>query len=330
MLGMPLVPSVASSATAPVAVLEAVFDADTAAVLEPVLRIVLIVVVALLARRLAGALIHRTVARVTGGDDAHGASSQRRALRAETLGGVLGSVATVTIATLAVLVLLGELGVSLGPLIAGVGIVGLALGFGAQRLVQDVLGGLFILLEDQFGVGDVVDTGGVVGTVEGVSLRLTRVRDVGGTLWHVPNGEIRQAGNFSHEWARAILDVDIAYDTDIGRATAVVEDAAHGLTRDDAFAHAATGAAEVWGVQDLGADGVRLRVVVPTAPSQQWAVERELRARVKDALDAAGIEIPFPQRTVWVRPEEPHDGEHGTQWRPTSLHPELVGSDRGG
>lgn len=327
MLGMSLVPSVAVSATAPIAVLEAVFDADTAAVLEPVLRILLIVVVALLARRLAGALIHRTVARVTAGD---GASSERRALRAETLGGVLGSVATVTIATLAVLVLLGELGVSLGPLIAGVGIVGLALGFGAQRLVQDVLSGLFILLEDQFGVGDVVDTGGVVGTVEGVSLRLTRVRDVGGTLWHVPNGEIRQAGNFSHEWARAILDVDIAYDTDIGRATAVIQDAADGLTRDDAFAHAATGAAEVWGVQDLGADGVGLRVAVPTAPSQQWAVERELRARVKDALDAAGVDIPFPQRTVWVRPEDPYDGEHGTQWRPTSLHPELVGSGRGG
>lgn len=328
MLGASLSRAVAASATAPLAALEAIFDADVAAALEPALRIVLIVVVALIARRLAGALIRRTVARVTAGDGDEAGQSERRALRGATLGGVLGSVATVTIATLALLVVLGELGVSLGPLIAGVGIVGLALGFGAQRLVQDVLSGLFILLEDQFGVGDVVDTGGVVGTVEGVSLRLTRVRDVGGTLWHVPNGDIRQAGNFSHGWARAILDVDIAYDVDVGRATGIIEDAANELTRDDAFAQAATGAAEVWGVQDLGADGVGLRVVVPTAPSQQWAVERELRARVKAALDAAGIEIPFPQRTVWVRPEDPQDGEHGTDWRPTSLQPQLVGSGR--
>jgi small conductance mechanosensitive channel len=301
-----------------------------AVVVEVMLRIALIVVIAVIARRLAGVGIRRLVTRATAGDgdDDNEALSQRRALRASTLGAVLGSAATVTVVTLAALLLLGELGVQLGPLIAAIGIVGLALGFGAQRLVQDLLSGLFILLEDQFGVGDVVDTGEIIGTVEGVNLRLTRVRDVGGTLWHLPNGDIRRAGNFSHGWARAVVDVDIAYDTDVGRATAVIEAAANQLLHDDARGQGVTGAAEVWGVQDLGADGVALRVAMPTAPAHQWAVERELRARIKAALDAEGLEIPFPQRTVWVRPQDPEDGQDGTRWRPTSLHPQPAGASR--
>ena len=322
---------VAAFLPAVVAVPDPLVGSDVAEVVVAVmLRIALIVVIAVIARRLAGVGIRRLVTRATAsdGDDDNEALSQRRALRASTLGAVLGSAATVTVVTLAALLLLGELGVHLGPLIAAIGIVGLALGFGAQRLVQDLLSGLFILLEDQFGVGDVVDTGEVIGTVEGVNLRLTRVRDVGGTLWHLPNGDIRRAGNFSHGWARAVVDVDIAYDTDVERATAVIEAAANQLLHDDARGQGVTGAAEVWGVQDLGADGVRLRVAMPTAPAHQWAVERELRARIKAALDAEGLEIPFPQRTVWVRPQDPEDGQDGTRWRPTSLHPQPAGASR--
>lgn len=317
------------SAPAPaVAALEGVIDEPWASVLTGAGRILLVLVLALLARRLADMLIGRAVDRVESEGEKRSADPERVTLRATTLSGVLASIATAVIATLAVLMVLGEVGVSLGPLIAGAGIIGLALGFGAQRLVQDVLSGIFMLLEDQYGIGDIVDTGEAIGTVEGMSLRLTRVRDVGGTLWHIPNGDIRRVGNFSRDWARAVVDVGVAYAADVQRASGVIKSAADELAAESGSSDAILGAPEVWGVQSLGDDAVTIRLAVQTAPSQQWAVERALRAHVKAALDTAGIEIPFPQRTVWVRPEEPHTTAEGTQWGPTSLHPELVGSGR--
>lgn len=319
----------ALSVPPPTAALDAVTEGPAAAVLAGAARILLVVVLALAARRLATVLIRRVADRVESEGEKRSADAERIALRATTLSGVLGSIATVVIATLGVLMVLGEVGVSLGPLIAGAGIIGLALGFGAQRLVQDVISGIFMLLEDQYGIGDVVDTGEALGTVEGVSLRLTRVRDVGGTLWHIPNGEIRRVGNFSRGWARAVVDVGVAYAADVQRASEVIRSAADELAAESGSSDAILDAPEVWGVQSLGDDAVTIRLAVQTAPSQQWAVERALRSRVKAALDAAGIEIPFPQRTVWVRPEEPHATAEGTDWRPTSHHPELVGSGRG-
>jgi small conductance mechanosensitive channel len=307
------------------AALDTVADDPTGAVVLAAARILLIVVLALLARRLAGVLINRVMARVEAEGEKSSASTERVSLRATTLGGVLGTIATAVVATLAVLTILGQVGVSIGPLLAGAGVIGLALGFGAQRLVQDFLSGIFMLLEDQYGVGDIVDTGEAIGTVEGLSLRLTRVRDLGGTLWHIPNGDIRRVGNFTRDWARAVVDVDVAYAADVGRATEVIKAAADEAAGQDADG-AIVAEPEVWGVQTLGDNAVTVRLVAQTAPSQQWAVERALRARVKAALDAAGIEIPFPQRTVWVRPEEPQERAGGTQWSPTSLHPDLAGS----
>ena len=235
-----------------------------------------------------------------------GAVSLRSAARAETLSHVLQSGAAFVVWTIAGITVLGEIGISIGPLIAGAGIAGVALGFGAQSLVKDLLAGIFILIEDQYGVGDIVDVGEesgirVSGTVEAVSLRATRLRSVEGTLWHVPNGTILRVGNMSQQWARALLDVSVGYGADIEEAQAIIKRVADEVWRDADWAANVLEEPEVWGVEDLGADGIVIRLVVKTQPAAQWKVLRELRRRIKAALDAAGVEIPFPQRTVWVR-----------------------------
>ncbi len=238
----------------------------------------------------------------------------RRAQRADALGALAKSVTKVAIWFVALVMALGEVGVQLAPLIAGAGIVGVALGFGAQDLVKDFLSGVFMLIEDQYGVGDIVDAGEAIGVVEGVSLRSTRIRDVDGTLWHVPNGEIRRIGNMSQDWARALLDVGVAYGTDIDAASDILERVAVEMAHDPAYEELFIEDPEVWGVQSLGTDSVDIRLVIKVIPGQQWAVMRELRGRIKKAFDSAEIEIPFPQRTVWMRTEQPVAiGDAGTQ-----------------
>ena len=279
-------------------------------------KIVLIVLAAWLARRLIRKAIRRFVsqAREEGflGDlrrrsglsmlDTSPVTSARRAQRAEAIGSILRSFTSVLVWSMAGLTIMGEFGIELGPLLAGAGVAGVALGFGAQSLVRDFLTGLFMLVEDQYGVGDVVDLGVASGTVEGMSLRTTRVRGVDGTVWHVPNGEIRRVGNKSQQWARALLDIAVAYECDPERAIEVIRGAAHDMWEDPAYRHAVIlEEPEVWGVEQLGADGVVIRLVVKTKPLEQFKLQRELRVRIKRALDQAGIEIPFPQRTVWMR-----------------------------
>ena len=230
-----------------------------------------------------------------------GQVSIRSAARAETLGYVLRSVATFAIWAIAVLTILGELGLNLGPLIAGAGIAGVAIGFGAQSLVKDFLAGIFILTEDQYGVGDIVDVGEATGTVEAVTLRTTKLRSVDGVLWHVPNGQIARVGNMSQQWARALLDVSVAYNADLELAKATIKEVADSVWRDPTWSGRVLEEPAVWGVEALAADGVTIRLVVKTVPSAQFEVLRELRSRIKHAMDAAGIEIPYTQRTVWVR-----------------------------
>ncbi len=283
------------------------------------LRILVVVVVAAVVVRLARRAIRRGVVRATdpaavrlpgltgrrarpGG----GGTGDVRALqRAEAVGSVLRSAASVIVWGIAAFTILGEVGIALGPLLASAGIAGVAIGFGAQDLVRDFLSGIFMLAEDQFGVGDIVDVGEAQGVVEGISLRTTRVRDVEGTLWHVPNGEIRRVGNQSQEWARALLDVAVGYGTDLARASAVIKEVADELRADEAWAGVVLDEPEVWGVQELGDSSVLIRLVVRTRPGDQWRVRRELNGRLKARFDAEGIEIPFPQRRVWMRSEEP-------------------------
>lgn len=225
--------------------------------------------------------------------------------RARTISAVTRSSVTVLIWSVALLLILGEFGVNLAPLLAGAGIVGVALGFGAQSLVKDCITGLFMLVEDQYGVGDVVDVGEASGVVEAVTLRVTRLRSVDGTVWHVPNGVITRVGNKSQLWSMALLDVEVAYGTDLERASAVLLATAEEVCAREEHAADVLEPPTVPGVEQLAADGIVLRLMVKTTPGRQWALMRALRLSIKDAFDAEGIEIPFPQRTIWVR----QDGE---------------------
>ena len=273
------------------------------------LTILLIVITAIVVNRIARRAIRRITDRIAAGDDPGMVRSviekapdvltgprptdPRAAARARTIGQVLRSITTVIVFSIAGLLVLGELGINLGPLLAGAGIAGVAIGFGAQSLVKDFLTGIFMLLEDQYGVGDVIDVGEATGEVEAVSLRSTRLRDGNGTVWHVPHGEILRVGNMSQQWAKAVVDIAVAYGTDIHQATDVISEVAAALRADEAWADRIEEDAEVLGVESLGADGLTIRVTMKTKPGAQWAVNRELRLRLREALDAAGIEAPY-------------------------------------
>jgi moderate conductance mechanosensitive channel len=292
--------------------------------IEPALRIAVIVVLAWAVLWFARRTLRRGIARAkdpepaeqgrrrrlrarmsTSTDEGRRHYSLRRAQRADALGALANSILGVVVWTIAVFMVLGTFGITLGPLIAGAGILGVALGFGAQGLVRDFISGVFMLIEDQYGVGDIVDVGEAAGVVEGVTLRSTRIRDVEGTLWHVPNGEIRRVGNMSQQWARVLLDISVSYGTDVDHAIEIIQAVAVAMFEEPAYQDLFIDAPEVWGVQSLGADGVDIRLVIKVKPAEQWALGRELRRRIKAAFDAAEVEIPFPQRTVWLRTEEP-------------------------
>jgi moderate conductance mechanosensitive channel len=288
----------------------------------PVLGMLLIVVLASLVLRIARAAIRRSVERVKRGqpawiqrlEDRSGSDDPilrvRRERRATALAGLASSVVTAVVWTIAVMMILDQFGFALAPVLASAGIVGIALGFGAQDLVKDFLSGVFILAEDQYGLGDVVDVGEASGVVEGVTLRSTRVRDVNGTLWHIPNGEIRRVGNQSQGWARSLLDVEVAYDTDLASATEAILAVATTMSHEQPWDALFLEEPEMWGVERLGPESVSLRLVIKVVPGEQWRISRELRRRIKEELDRLGIENPFRQRTMWLRgqgPPEPVD-----------------------
>ena len=225
----------------------------------------------------------------------------RREARLHSITAVVGSTATILIWSVAIIMMLGEVGVELAPLIAGAGIAGVALGFGAQSLVQDCIAGLFMLLEDQYGIGDVVDLDEAMGTVEKISLRTTVLRGIDGTVWHVPNGEVQRVGNKSQLWSVALVDVDVAYDADLAAARAAIVARAGEVCARDEWAGSVIEEPTLLGVEALGADGITIRLTVKTEPGTQWALQRALREEIKSALDDAGVEIPFPQRTIWIR-----------------------------
>jgi small conductance mechanosensitive channel len=229
------------------------------------------------------------------------ATTTRRIQRAKTMGDLLKSIITGLLIAVFGTMILSELGVNIAPIIASAGIVGIALGFGAQSLVKDFLSGIFMIFEDQYGVGDVVDVGEASGTIEAVSLRVTRLRDINGTVWYVPNGEILRVGNMSQNWSRAVVDVPVAYGEDLVRVKALLTDIAHDLWQDEEFHDIVIEEPEVTGVETLGPEGVTMRVLLKTAPMEQWGVARELRQRIKSRFDHEGIEIPLPQRVVWHR-----------------------------
>jgi small conductance mechanosensitive channel len=279
--------------------------AEVADVLSKPLRIVLIFVVAWIAVRIAHVFVNRFVKHTSSGVerlasigsgfafvDTQPMSDARRAQRAATVGAVLRSVIAILIWSIAVLTALDEFGVNLAPLLAGAGIAGIAIGFGAQSLVKDFVSGLFMLLEDQYGVGDTVDAGVASGIVEGISLRTTRLRDADGVVWHVPNGAIVRLGNKSQQWSRAIVDVALEYSADLDAATTAIQAAADDAVNDPELTPLVVDAPTVLGIESVAPGQMVVRVTVRTRPQQQAPVERALRARIRGALADAGISAP--------------------------------------
>jgi small conductance mechanosensitive channel len=233
----------------------------------------------------------------------HEAASERRHQRAHALGSILRNASSVTIFAIATAIGLGDLGVNLAPVLASAGVVGIAVGFGAQNLVRDFLAGIFMLLEDQYGVGDVINIGDATGTVEAVSLRTTRLRDVNGVVWHLRNGALEKVGNESQGWARAVVDVPVPPGLDIADTRQVMEQEAGAMWRERRWRKLMLEKPEVWGVQDISITDsqVVMRVAAKTLPLRQWEVARELRERVKSALDA-GRPAPLEARPSRAHP----------------------------
>ena len=224
-----------------------------------------------------------------------------RRQQVETLVQISRWVLDIAIVATALLMLLSTFGLDIAPLIAGVGVVGLALSFGAQTLIKDLIGGLLIVVENQYSVGDTIEVGDVSGVVETVTLRATLVRTADGNLVVVPNGEVRVVANASKGWSRAVVDVGVAYEEDLARALSVLEDAAAGFAQDTRFEPLLLEAPAVLGPLSLGDWSITVRVMVKTLPGKQWEIARELRKQILAACEREGIDLPYPRQEVWVR-----------------------------
>lgn len=219
--------------------------------------------------------------------------------RTETLTRVLSSAGIVVIWVMGTFYILGAVGANLAPLLASVGIIGLAVGFGAQNLVRDVVSGFFILLEDQYGVGDIIQVNQVAsGKVETLTLRVTGMRDLDGTMHFIANGEITHIANRSKDWARAVIDVGVAYKEDSAKVRRTLERVATSSKEDTEVGRSMYAAPEILGVEMLGEYEVTWRVIVDTKPGKQWEVGRSLRERIKVAFDEDEIEIPYPHQVT--------------------------------
>jgi moderate conductance mechanosensitive channel len=267
-------------------------------------KIVLVVALALVATRVGGRLAARSI-RSIGTRSPLREPSPRTEQRAETLSGVVVSLVRIFVWTVAVLLVMDELGLNLGPLLAGVSIVGVAVGFGAQSLVKDFLSGFFVLVEDQYGVGDVITIADTTGTVEEINLRVTRLRASDGTVWFVPNGEIRKVGNSAKEWARSIVDVIVPSKADLAAATAAIGEEADALAKDPAWSEAVLEPPEVLGVESLGADSVTVRVSTKTTPAHRAPLARELRSRISSRLQRDGVVSASPEPSGGAPPPTP-------------------------
>ena len=273
------------------------------------LRIAFVIVLALVIRAVTLRVINRVIERaatttlpVPASSATRAPGTERREQRARALGSILRSAVSAVVFGVAVLTILGDVGINLAPLLASTTVLGVALGFGAQNLVRDYLAGILMLVEDHYGVGDVINAGVATGTVEAMTLLTTRLRDVNGVVWHIRNGTIESVGNESQGWSRAVIDYPVPYDEDLTRIRRLMQNAADELW-DDADWHAVMlEEPEVWGAQELSSSEVTMRIVAKTTPLRQREVARELRARVKRVLDAAGVAQAGPTRSLSAAP----------------------------
>lgn len=218
--------------------------------------------------------------------------NERYRQRTLTMGSILRSIATIAIVAVTTLMVLSLLGIPLAPLLASAGVGGVALGFGAQALVRDYLSGIFMILEDQYGVGDYIDTGEAVGTVEEVTLRVTRMRDLDGVVWYVRNGEILRVGNRSQGWSTVMVDLPFSYREDVDRVIGIITDEVSAMHEDTHWREVLREGPKVLGVESITAGTVAVRVFATSAPNENWGIQREIRRRVKDAFDREGIAGP--------------------------------------
>jgi len=227
-----------------------------------------------------------------------------RRQRARTVGGIMHNTIKIIVAVAAGMMILQELGIQIGPILASVGFIGLAFGFGAQSLVKDIVTGFFLIVEGQYSVGDVIKIGDTGGLVEGINLRVTTLRDVQGVVHYIPNGQINMVSNMTKGWSRALVHVGVAYKENVDRVMETIRQVCDDIKADEKFGSLLLEDFEIPGVESLDDSAVTIRVMVKTAPLKQWDVMREMRRRFKNRFDEEGIEIPFPQRAVWLRKED--------------------------
>ena len=261
-----------------------------------IISIVLIILGAWLIVRFGSVAIRKTVARgVRPGSHKTKAEEKKRE---ETVIQIVAGALNIIVWPMALILIIAQLGINVGPLIAGAGVVGVALGFGAQSLVKDVIAGLFIIAENQYGVGDVVDLDGTSGQVQHVTLRSTVLRDLNGTVHHVPNGTIERASNLSSEHSGVNLNIGVAYNSDLDKVIKVINRVCKQLAKDPQWQDIILETPYFLRVDNLGDSSIDLKIVGSVKPLQQWAVTGELRKRIKIAFDKEGIDIPFPQRVI--------------------------------
>jgi small-conductance mechanosensitive channel len=277
---------------------------------EWLVRALVILIVGVIALWSVSKVIDRVVDRVVSGVKLHHGAEDTKALeaspveamrqvqRARTLGIVLNAFAKWAIWIIVIIMVLTEFGVAVTPLIASVGILGAALGFGAQSLVKDMLNGLFMVFEDQLGIGDIVNLGQVTGVVERVGIRVTEVRDASGTLWFIRNGEVLQVGNFSKDWARIILDVPVPYTLDIDEAQDALLAAAKDFATQSEWRRKILEDPEMWGIESISHEALMVRLTIKVRAGEQFALRRALHRYVKSALDKRGIDLPALNRMV--------------------------------
>ncbi|MFD7454224.1 mechanosensitive ion channel family protein [Kitasatospora sp. NPDC059827] len=281
------------------------FDTHWQSWLAGGLRIVLIIVLALVLRAVVNKLVTQLIARMTRSHDQHREESrfggllanhgvvnpERRQQRSEAIGSVLRSLASFTILGTAALMVLSALGMNLAPLLASAGVAGVAIGFGARNLVTDFLSGVFMIMEDQYGVGDEIDTGVATGTVLEVGLRVTKLRGANGEIWYIRNGEVKRIANMSQGWATASVDVQVGYKEDLQRVEDLIQETAEALSKEAPYDELVWAPVSILGVESVAADSVVVRIEARTAPGKAPLISRALRQRLKTTFDLAGIKV---------------------------------------
>ncbi len=260
------------------------------------IKILLVLLAAYIIRRSIGMLIERLIKKIVTPDRFLNTDAEKK--REDTLIRIFSTSSSILIWILALLMILEEVGIAIGPLLAAAGIAGLAFGFGGQYLIRDLISGLFIIMENQYRIGDVVCYDKTCGLVEDISLRMTTLRDLDGTVHHVPHGEIKTVSNFSKTFARVNLDIGVSYSADLEHVISVVNTVGKELTKDATWKKHIIKSPQFLRVEDFADSAVMIKILGETKPLKQWEVAGELRKRLKIAFDKEGIELPFPQRVI--------------------------------